>query len=179
MFSSHSLRKPGASAVRNTFASGDTHRPLSSDALRTGIDILNRYRGHNDVQLIPTKDINLVVPVELGATAHRIIKSDYGPDTANLGLNPSSESALASRGMKINYTVASYIPAAYSTYWTLVAKDRAAKAWKMGWGWKPRVQEDDTKRSAGTLQFVGSTYFRPIALGWDWAFGSQGNNAAI
>lgn len=177
LYASHALRKPGVSAIKNTFATADGHLPLSSDALKKMIDIMNRFQSHAGIQLLPVKDLVLQVAVEGQAEAYRIVKSDYGPNSAQLGLNASSESSLATRGMKITIVEAPWIPSANSTHWGLIDRIRASKALQMGWGWRPRL-DDDLRKTSGTFLSLGSVYFRPISLGWDYTAASKGDNTA-
>lgn len=178
LFASHTLRKSGAAAVRNTFASGDTERPLASDALTTAIEVMNRYRSHNDIELLPVKDLLLIVSKENAAKADQLLNSEYGPLVATLGQNPGGAKSLSRRGININYVVDPYTPSAYSTYWFLVDKMRAKKRLKMAWGWRPRMV-NQADPGTGQMKLWGSVFFRPTCHGWDHAFGSRGNSAAI
>ena|SRR3990167_6354464 len=177
LYASHALRKSGVSAIKNTFATADGHLPLSSDALKKMIDIMNRFQSHAGIQLLPVKDLVLMTAVEGQAEAYRIVKSDYGPNSALLGLNASSASALATRGMKISIVEAPWIPAANATHWGLIDRTRASKALELGWGWRPKL-DDDMKKSSGTFLSLGSAYYRPISLGWDYTAASKGDNTA-
>ena len=178
LFANHTLSKSGAANVRNTFASGDTHRPLASSALTDAIDIMNRFRGHNDIELLPVKDLLLVVSKNNAAAADQLLNSEYGPLTDVLGQNPGGQKSLGRRGITINYVVDPYIPSARSTYWFLIDKERAKRRWRMAWGWKPKmVNEPDP--TTGQSKLLGSVYFRTSCHGFVHAFGSQGDSAAI
>ena len=177
LFGSHTI-KVDTSSQLNTFASGDTQRPLSATALVDAIAIMNRFKSHNGDQLLPVRSLKLIVAPEKIAEANRIIASDYGPDTPNLGVSASSTASLAKRGISIQAQEIPNIPYAYRNYWFLSETNRAAERAFMAWGWKPRMN-DDYEYHNGTLHEFGSVLFGPVVLGWQWAFGSIGNSAAI
>lgn len=177
LFGSHTIRKTGATQ-RNTFASGDVQRPLTSSALVDAINLMNRFKNHNDVELLPTGDLLLVVPKELSTEALRIIKSDYGPSNANLGYQGAGPTIQAGLGRKITVFENPYIPSSYSTYWFLIDVERAKASAFMDWAWKPRMQEHWEYRK-GNFFNDSSTKFGPLVLGSQWAFSSKGNGDAI
>lgn len=177
LFGSHAIRKDG-SAQLNTFASGGTHLALSSTAIDSAIAIMNRFKGHNGIQLKRVRNLKLLVPAELISTANQLLYSMYGPTNANLGESRTAPTAFSRRGIKVEAVEVPDIPAAYSTYYFLADSERAQTRAFMAWGWKPRMQRDDLN-SKGTLRLVGSTLFGPFILGWQWAFGSKGDGSAI
>ena len=177
LYASHSIRRDG-STQRNTFASGDTHRALSSTALVDAIQLMNRYKGHSGTELLPTKSLLLVVPKELEATAMRITHSDYGPDVANLGLSAAGPTITAAVGRNIKVVVNPYIPSSYSTNWFLIDTERASKQVFAKWAWQPRMNEHWEYRK-GNFMNDASSKFGPLVLGWQWTFGSLGTGAAI
>lgn len=138
---------------------------------------MNRFKGHNGNQLLKARALKVIVSHENTAEANKIIYSDYGPNSNNLGLQPASQSALAKRGMSIEVTTAPDIPYAYRNYWFLVETNRASKRAFIAWAWKPRMNED-TEYHNGTMHMFGSTFFGPVVLGWQWAFGSKGDSSA-
>ena len=175
LFASHTLKT--GSTQRNTFASGDTHRALTADALVLAISLMNRFQAQNGQQLRKVKDLRLIVATENAGTAYNIIDSLYGP-TMNLNLNLASAQALARRGMTIKVVEASDIPAAYSAYWFLVDANRAKNRAFIAYAWKPRMNQHN-EYSKGSVIKTGSTLFGPVLLGWQWAFGSTGSGSAI
>ena len=177
LFGSHTIRNGGGSQL-NTFASGGTHLALSSGAIDSAIAIMNRFQGHNAIQLKRVKTLKLLVAAELISTANQIVYSMYGPLNANLGEAKTAPTALSRRGITVNAVEVPDFPAAYSTYWFLADADRASTRAFMAWGWKPRMGRDDLT-SKGTLRLVGSTLFGPFVLGWQWAFGSKGDGSNI
>ena len=176
LYASHTLRKT-QTTQKNTFATADGHLPLSSSALEKAITIMNRFKAHNGNQLLRVRNLKLIVPAELIATANKIIWSDYGPDVANLGLQISSKTSLAKRGITIEAVEAPDITSSYSTYWFLVDTKRAARRAFMAWGWKPRMN-DVNEYEKGTYKNEASTLFGPFIHGWQWTFGSKGDASA-
>lgn len=176
LFGSHTI-KVDASTQKNTFPTGDTHRALGSQAIVDAVSVMNRYKNHNGNQVLRARNIKLIVAYENTATANKIIYSDYGPDSNNLGLQQGSQAALAKRGMSIEVVTAYDIPYAYRNYWFLVATERAAKRAFMAWAWKPRLNSDSEYHN-GTLQMYGSAFFGPVVRGWQFAFGSKGDGTA-
>ena len=177
LFGSHTIKVDG-STFNNTFPTGDTQRAIGSTAIIDAISIMNRYKLHNGNQVLRARKIKVIVAHENTAQALKIIMSDYGPDSNNLGLQPASASALAKRGMSIEVVTAYDIPTAYKNYWFLVAEERASKRAFIAWAWKPRLNQDSEYHN-GTLQMYGSTFFGPVVRGATWAFGSKGDNSAI
>lgn len=177
LFGSHNLQGTGETE-RNDFGSGDTQRALGPTAVTTAIEKMNRFSAHNGIQLKRVRNLKLIVANENIATAHKIIFSLYGPDSANLGLSTASQAALAKRKMTIEAIEIPDILVAYKDYWFITETARASQRAYMAWGWKPRMKMDD-KASRGTVSELGSTLFSPFIVGWQWAFGSQGSGAAI
>lgn len=177
VYGSHTIRGTGGTQYNN-FGTGDTQRPLGSTALTDLIAKMNRFQSHNGIQLKRVKTLKLLVSPELIAVAHKIVYSDYGPDSGALGFQTASKTALGRRGMTITTTEVPDFPAAYANYWFLVDMDRARTRAFMAWGWKPRMERDD-QASKGVLREVGSAYFGPIVLGWQHTAGSKGDDAAI
>ena len=177
LYGSHTLRGTGGSQ-RNDFGSGNTHLALNSGPIVTAIAKMNRFQGHNGIQLKRIKALKLLVAGEEIANANQLIVSMYGPKNALLGESQSSISALKRRGIFIEATEVPDIPSAYSTYWFLNSIERARQRAFIAWGWKPRMTRDD-RASKGILLLVGSTYFGPAILGWQWSFGSKGDGSDI
>jgi len=174
---SHTIRADG-STQRNDFGSGDTQRPLGSTAITDLIAKMNRFNSHNAVKLKRIRNLKLIVSGDKIADAMKIVWSDYGPDSGALGRQQASKNALAKRGMSITPVEVPDFPSAYADYWFLSDVDRARARAFMAWGWKPRMTRDD-QASKGVLREVGSAYFGPIVLGWQWLAGSKGDDAAI
>jgi len=172
LYGAHTIRKTGATQ-RNDFGTASTHQAFDADALKSAIDIMNRFQGMNGIQLLKTRNLKLVVPTELEAVANQIIFSMYGP-TANLSKNISSGEMLKRRGITIEVVVAPDIPAAYSTYWFLVDMDRSKTRNFLAWGWKPKMAEM-TELDKGTYKNESSVYFAPVVRGWQHTFASKGD----
>lgn len=178
LFGSHTIRNGGGSQ-RNDFGSGDTHRALGPTALTLAISKMNRFQGHNAIQLKRVKNLRLLVTAENVDEALKIVNSNYGPNSGNLGLSTASADALGKRGMTIKVVEVPDIPAARSTYWFLTDMDRGKERAFIAWGWKPRMTRDNTQASKGILREIASTYFGPAIKGWVWAFGSKGDGTSI
>ena len=176
LFGSHSLKN--GETQYNNFGSGDTERELAPTALTDAISRMNRFKNHNGIQLLPVRELKLIVSTEKSAYAYKMIDSTYGPDTANTGLQFASASALKRRGINISITVAPDIPYAYREYWSLSEVNRAKRRAFMAYAWKPRMNEVPEYNN-GTMVKTGSTIFGPVVLGWQWAFSSKGSGAAI
>lgn len=166
---SHTIRKTAATQT-NVITSNPV---LSTDAVQTAVNQMNRFKGMNDVQLQKVRRLRLVVPVELEATALQIKDSLYGPTNANLGLQRSSETFMAKRGIDFSVITLPEISSSYSAYWWLVDLDRAKSRFFLTWGWKPRLA-NETKVTNGTTAVDASAYFGPHALGWQWIMQSTG-----
>lgn len=166
---SHTIRKTAATQT-NIVTSNPV---LSTDAVQTAVNQMNRFKGMNDVQLQKVRRLRLVVPTDLEATAFQIKDSLYGPNNANLGLQRSSETFMAKRGIDFNVVTLPEIPSAYAAYWWLVDLDRAQDRFFLCWGWKPRMSQE-TIESSGEFAIDASAYFGPHALGWQWVIQSTG-----
>ena len=177
LYGAHTIRGTGDTQYNN-FGSGSTQKVLGPSSLLEAITLMNRFKAHNGGQLKRVKNLKILVPTELIATANRLIYSVYGPDTANLGLSSTSLDMLKKRKIMIEAVEVPDIPSSYSTYWSLVDASRASNRAFMAWGWKPRMTRDE-KASAGILKELGSVYFGPAIRGWQWTFGSKGTAAAI
>jgi len=176
LFGSHALKS--GTTQYNNFGSGDTERPLGPTALTDGISRMNRFQNHNGIQLLPVRDLRLVISTEKAAYAYKLIDSRQGPDVANLGLQFASSEALKRRGINIRVVVAADIPYAYREYWSLSEGNRAKRRAFMAYAWKPRMNEKPEYNNGTTIK-TGSTVFGPVVLGWQWAFSSKGSSAAI
>lgn len=173
LYGSHNIRKTGSSQ-KNTFATADGHLALSNNALIKAINIMNRFKAHNDTQLLRVRNLKLVVAYENLSEAIQIIKSLYGPENAQLGLQKASELMLKQRGIVIEVVVAPDIPYAYRNYWFLNDMNRAKERAYIAWGWKPRMSNLNDNRK-GTIYNEASTLFGPLIHGFQWTFGSKGD----
>jgi hypothetical protein len=174
---SHPIRRTGGTSG-NMFASGDTQRALSVDAVKTALDRMNRALNQNGVQNRPVKRFRLVVPVELEATAWQILLSIYGP-SANLGLSTTSPDIMEARGIPDrSVTVLPDIPSAYSTYWFIMDLDRMPGQFLKVQAWGPRMDEQ-AHPDNGSFSNDCSTLLQFVANGWTCVFGSKGDGTSI
>jgi hypothetical protein len=171
----HPLRSGGTQA--NNFGSGDTHRAFSASALVELINLMDRFKGQNGTQMLPTKHLRVLCSIEAAPTVQQAIDSKYGP-TANLNLSTASAEAFQGRGKVVDFRVMPYMPAAYKNYWFVVAMDRTPNRMLMCWAWKPRLAQDSVI-SNGTFENDASVSFAPIALGWQFIAGSKGDGSSI
>ena len=178
LFSSVHTIRTSATTYNNTYATGDYHRVFNETNIIDALNIMDRFVGMNGEEFQRCKHIRVICSKELAPTVWRALKSTYGPNTANLGLNTAAEEALKSRGVTIDYFVAEDIPYAYRNYWFLIDLDRAQKMFLMDWGWKPRLNDQWEYRD-GTFFNLGSVYFGPRALSWQFCFGSKGDGSVI
>lgn len=172
LFGSHTIKKTGASQ-KNTFA--NNHLPLTSNNLTNALTLMNRFKAQNGNQMLRVKKIKLGVATENEPDALKIIWSDYGPDNANLGLQTASIGALRKRSITIEVVTIPDIPSGFSSYWFLSDMGRAVNRAFMAWGWRPRMNEIDEHRN-GTFLNESSVFFGPVIQGWQWTFGSKGDN---
>jgi len=174
---SHTIRKTGGTQS-NMYASGDTHRAFSASNLVDAVNIMNRFVGHNNVQMLPCKRIRVACSIELQPTVEQALNSLYGPLNANLGLQTASKEAFRSRGVDIESVVLYDMPYAYRNYWFVMDLDRAAEMAWLATGWMPRMN-DVTVYENGTYKNEASTFFGYVFSGWQWVFGSKGDGSAI
>lgn len=174
---SHTIRKDGSTQANN-FGSGDTHRALTADNLVAAVNLMNRFKGMNGVQMLPCRRIRVVVALEKEPVVNQALNSLYGPLNANVGLQTASKEAFRARGVDIEPLVAWDTPAAYKEYWTVIDLDRAAELFWLAVGWMPRMS-DETEYEKGVYKNEASTLFGYVFSGWQWAFGSKGDGSAI
>lgn len=176
LFSGSHLIRNGGGTQSNMFS--DTHRAFSASNLTEAINIMNRFKGMNNVQLAKVRRFRVVCSVELEPTVQQALLSLYGPVSANLGLQTSSEFMFRGRGVEAGYTVLPEIPNAYKNYWFVVDLDRAQDRFKLAAAWMPRMAQE-TRIENGTYHIDASTFFGPVAVGWQWVFGSKGDGSAV
>jgi hypothetical protein len=148
--------------------SNTTTNPLSYDAIKTAIQAMNRFRDDKGIQLTPATNFKLIVPIEKKERAMEVLKSIGNPDSANrinnvFGLGGESN---------IEIFTSHWMPPAYSTYWWLIAPERASYMAHMRWGWRPKFDSDNIVNN-GTKIYTGSTMFAPGFQSWQWAYGSS------
>jgi len=176
LFASHTLRT--GDTEKNTFPTASGHLALSAPAVTQAISIMNRLRAQNGIQMLKCKRLKLIVTVENEPVAHQIKMSEYGPLNNNLGIQTSSDTALAARGLSLEVIVARDIPSTtYSTYWFMVDMDRAATRAFMAVAWMPRMSDTNDYRK-GIYYNDASVLFGPVCQGYQWCFGSKGDASA-
>ena len=176
LFASHTLKT--GDTQKNTFPTASGNLALSSAAVTQAISIMNRLKAQNGIQMLKCRNFKLIVTVENEPVAHQIKMSDYGPLNNNLGIQTSSDTALAARGVSMDVVVARDIPSTtYSTYWFLVETGRAATRAFLGVGWMPRMNDVNDYRK-GVYFNEASALFGPVIQGHQWAFGSKGDASA-
>lgn len=174
---SHTIRKDGSTQA-NIYASGDTHRAFSPSNLVEAVNIMNRFKGMNGVQMLPCRRIRVMCSLELQPTVEQALNSLYGPLNANLGLQTASKEAFQARGVDIASIVIPDQPYSYRNYWAVIDLDRAAEMFFLAIGWWPRMA-DETDYDKGVFKNEASTFFGYVFSGWQWAFGSKGDGTAI
>lgn len=175
--SAHLIRKDGSTQA-NTFAVGDTHRAFSAANLVEAVNIMNRFKGMNNVQMLPVKRIRVLCSIELQPTVEQAINSLYGPANANLGLSTASKDAFRNRGVDIASQVLYDMPYAYRNYWFVMDLDRASEMAWLASGWMPRMN-DVTEYQKGIYKNEASTFFGYVFSGWQWVFGSKGDGSTV
>lgn len=172
---SHLIRKGGTQS--NLFS--DTHRAFTADNLVEALRRMNRFKGANGQQLMPVQHARVLCSSERAAEVWRVLNSDFGPLTANTGLNYASSAAFNGiNGGTLDMKVIDKMPEGYSDYWFVVSMDRAAERQYVGWGWKPQL-DSEPEKVRGSLHYLGSVYFGITCLGWQHVFGSKGDGSAV
>jgi len=169
----HPSPDPNVAVQRNIFLTTEGHLPASAEALRKARARLDRMYDLRGVQLTKAKDLVVFCATEEEETWKKILYSGTGPNTPNLGINP-----MATQYSGITHQVVDYQPAAYSTYWALVSRERMKRMVCVLWGWKARINSESEYRS-GTLIKSGSVYFRPLFKDWKWGFFTKGDGSTI
>lgn len=177
LFASHTIRQSGGTQS-NKFNSGETEEALSASSLSKAISRMNRLQSHNGIQMLPVRNLKLIVSVEGHAEALRIVNSEYGPNNANLGLSEAGPTITAGRGLKIQVVVDPNVPTGREKQWALIDETRAANQLFMAVAWGPELASETQVRK-GTYSIDADAYFGPVANGWQFGFGSIGNGATI
>ena len=173
----HTIRNGGGTQA-NTFAVGDTHRAFSAANLVEAVNIMNRFKGMNNVQMLPCKRLRVLCSVELQPTVDQALNSMYGPLNANLGLQTGSKEAFRARSADISSAVLWDMPYAYRNYWFVIDLDRAAEQSWLASGWMPRMN-DVSEYAKGIYKNEASTFFGYVFSGWQHAFGSKGDGTTV
>lgn len=174
---SHTIRKTGGTQA-NKYPTGDTERAFSAANLVDAINIMNRFVGMNNVQMRPVRRFRVVCSVESEPTVQQALDSLYGPGNANLGLQTGSASQFRARGIDAGYVVLPDVPYAYRNYWSIVDLDRASEQLFFAKAWDPRMN-DMNQYEKGIFKNEASTLMGYVFNGWQFAFGSIGNGAAL
>lgn len=169
----HPSTDPNVADQRNIFLTTEGHLPPSTTALQKMRARMDRFFDLRGVQLTKAKDLQVLCATEKEEEWMKILYSHKGPDTPNLGINP-----MATQYSRITHQVVDWQPAAFSTFYCLVSKERMKRMVCVLWGWKPRINAESEYRS-GTLIKSGSVYFRPLFKNWPWAFFSKGDGSQI
>ncbi len=171
--SSHLIRAGGTQS--NMFNTTDTHLPFTQEALDKAISIMNRYKAPNGRQLRPCRRLRVLCSTENASLVARTLYSQYGVDSAHLGLNKVGPEVAARRGFTIDYAIVDKMPVAYKDYWFVVDLERAQIRNYMGFGWKPRVNFDKDLSKGIPTAALGSVYYGPFVVGFQSIFGSKGD----
>jgi hypothetical protein len=169
----HPSPDPNVATQRNIFQTTEGHMALSPTSLELASQRIDRFQNLKGSQLLPAKELCVFIARENQENAKRILYSNQGPNTPNLGVN-----VMQSSMSNITYQVVDYQPVAYKTYWCLASKSRMRKAVYMTWGWRARINSETEYRS-GTLYKSGSVYVQPVFTDWTWGFFSKGDGSAI
>lgn len=172
----HPVRKSGVSNQSNIPAA--THTAFSNAQLIAALEAMDRYLLNDGIQIRPTTNILILHSIELADTVDRTLYSNYGPDTANLGLNVGSKDALARRGRVINHATILDQPNSFKTFFAIIDLERAKRMNFIAWGWKPRLN-NQTEYRKGLFYNEGSTLFGPIVRDWRFSFFNKGDGTAV
>lgn len=174
----HPVRKPGVSNQRNIFNVGETHEAFSPESLVKAIERMDRFLLNDGTQMRPCRNLLILHSSELDDTVDRVLYSNYGPDTANLGVNVGSKETLGRRLRTMNHAVIPDQPNSYKNYWAVIDLNRASKMHFLAWGWKPRLNNKSELRK-GLRYNEGSVLMGPIDRDWRYGFYSIGDGTSI
>jgi hypothetical protein len=139
---------------------------LSYDNLKTACQAIDRFYDDKSIQLLPARNLRLVVARENRERALEVLKSIGNPDSANRINNVFS----TGEGT-IDLVVANYIPAStYGYYWFLIDTERASKMLHSAWGWRAKF-DDDKVINNGSKVYTGSVMFKHGFSSWQFAVG--------
>lgn len=175
--SAHPVKKPGIANQSNIVTVGAVTNPeLNPQSLRTAVYQMDRFLDDSGSLMLRGTNKILVVPRAMLEIAQRLVYSEYGPDTANLGFGEVSPTVRTRSGYDIRVEVLNHIPDAYANYWFVVDADRMKNMVVMAKAWSPRVFER-MKDIAGVENILASTLFGPNPIDWRWIIGSTGANS--
>lgn len=164
----HPSTEPGVGTQRNIPPTAEGHVPLSYGALVNARNRINRFYDLKGVQLKRSRNLKLLIPIELEDTAKRLL---FSPKLPGTDLNDNNTLS------GITYQVVEWQTSSYSSYWALVDPERMKRSVKMIWGWKPRVMAE-TEYKNGTFYKPGSVYVQSGFRDWHWGYFSKGDSSA-
>lgn len=143
--------------------------PLSYDNVKLAAQMLDRMYDDKGIQLLPSRNLRLIVPRELKERAMEVLRSIGNPDSANRLSN-----VFATGDGYIQLVVANWIPkdTAYRYNWFLMDVDRASEMLHMVWGWRPKFDSDKAINN-GTKIYTGSVMFQPGFQAFQFIVGSK------
>ena len=181
----HLIRKSGVTAHPNLFYAtggfGDssTHLAFSGNALIEILQRMDRYVLNDGTQLNKVRRLRILCATELAETVNKTLYSMYGPNTANLGKNTgAADFQNAYLGRTIDVRIIPDQTTTYKNYWAVIDMDRASKMLFMGWGWRPRINNQSEVRK-GLFYNEGSTLFGPHAADWRFSFFTKGDGTTV
>lgn len=173
---SHTSTKPGVAAQSNIITMGaTTNVELAAESLKTAMIQLDRIKDNVGQLISPSTNLALVASRQLLEKAFQIKKSEYGPDSANLGYGIVSPTVLQEMGKSFKVIPLHHMPDAYANYWFLVDLDKMQDMVVMAYAWHPRMHEK-MKDIDGVSNILASTLFGPNPVDWRWIVGSTGAN---
>ncbi len=172
----HPAKKAGVAVQTNIVTVAGVANPvLNAKSLQGASVQLDRFLDNAGVLLSPAKNLILIVARQQWETGTRLKLSEYGPDTANLGLGQVSPTVTGAIGKNFQVKVLHHMPDAFANYWFLVDADRMKDMLVMAYAWKPRIHER-MKDIDGVDNVMASTFFGPNPIDWRWIAGSTGVN---
>lgn len=177
--SNHPSRKPGLATQTNIVTVGAVSNPvLAAASVRQAFIQLDRFKDDAGVLVSPSTNKALIVGRQNLELAFRIKNSEYGPDTAHLGLGEVSPTVTSATGYTFKVIPLHYMPDAYANYWFAVDLDKMADMVVLAKAWEPRIHER-MKDIDGVENILCSTLFGPNPIDWRWIVGSTGANALV
>lgn len=148
--------------------SNTTTNTLSYENLKTAAQAIDRFEDDKGIQLMPCRNLCLIVAREKKERAIEVLRSIGNPDNAQRVSNVFNTGEST-----IQLVTANWIPrTTYNNYWFLVDKERASMMLHMVWGWRPRFDSDNAIKN-GTKIYTGSAMFKPGFQAWQFGYGSS------
>lgn len=176
MSTAHTSTNPSVATQSNIATVGATTNVVLAPASVQAVFVqLDRFKMNSGTLVKPSTNKAIIASRQLLESAFRIKKSEYGPDTSNLGFGLVSPTIAQEVGYSFKILPLHHMPDAYANYWFAVDLDKMAKMLVKAYMWDPRLNPE-LMTLAGVKHFFGSTIFGWNPIDWRWIVGSTGAN---